>query len=227
MNACVPAPIQIALAKLKARRLRPALEDIPIPLNCRIDRRWPELMEEMADHIGAYATVQIAETFAGEFIYVPLSVECSPFTDVVGQEAAATLARVFGGERIPIAPMRDAIRHIRICQLIRLVRAKRLKVTEAARIAAIPVRHMSTLVNSDEYVEDYPLIELPEPRELVLLRVAGEIVGQALQESNIPNEVIYAVRDRIMGLAHRVDLPQSEPQQLGEPADKSPCASAL
>lgn len=202
MHDCVPAPIRAALITNEARRHLPCLDDIPIPLNCRIDRRWPELMEEMADHIGAYATVRIAEVFGGRFLYVPITVECSPFTAIVGLEVAAIMAKIFGGERIPVAPMRKAIRHIRICQLVRLVRAKRLTTTDAARIANIAIRHMSTMVNSDEYVDDYPLIDLPEPREILLLRAAADIVRQAVTESDLPHAMARELLDRIMSLAN-------------------------
>lgn len=141
-------------------------EQLPIPEDARPHKSWPPLMLDMAAHIGAYATLRIVDAFAGQYIYVPIDPSRSPFADVVGSERAATLAQVYGRERLPIPSGRNALMRARRAGVIALVRSGRMTVSEAAARLRMPVRHLSTLINkTDEGTDAEPALLLERPRD--------------------------------------------------------------
>jgi len=149
-----------------ARQIATRPEDLPIPEDAKAHESWPPIMLDMAAHVGAHATLRIVDAFAGQYIYVPMDVSRSPFTDVVGAEKAAVLAHVYGRERLPIPVGRNALMRARRAGVIALVRAKKLGVGEAAALLRMPVRHMSRLINkTDEGTDAEPTLLLQRPRD--------------------------------------------------------------
>lgn len=145
----------------RPRTLRP--EDIPIPADARADAGWPPLMLDMAAHIGAYDTLRIVDAFAGQDVYMPIDPARCPFLPIVGEAKAATLAHVYGRERLPIPSGRNALMKARRAGIIALIRARRMTVVDGAAILRMPRRHLSTLVNrADEAVDAAPAV-LPRP----------------------------------------------------------------
>lgn len=149
-----------------ARQIATRPEDLPIPEDARPHVSWPPLMLDMAAHIGAYATLRIVDAFAGQCIYVPIDPSRSPFTDVIGTEKAATMAHVYGRERLPIPSGRHALMRARRAGVVALVRANRMSRTDASALLRMPLRHLSTLINkTDEGTDAEPLLTLERPRD--------------------------------------------------------------
>jgi hypothetical protein len=49
------------------------LSDFPIPANVTPDASWTTQMREIADHIGARATLLFCASFGGKSVYIPQS----------------------------------------------------------------------------------------------------------------------------------------------------------
>ncbi|UIJ46928.1 hypothetical protein LZK98_08290 [Sphingomonas cannabina] len=141
-----------ALARLRShpRARLPKLWELPIPRDVQPGRGWTSQMREMADHIGAYATLTIVATFGGEQLRVPYSAERSPFRNILDQETVATIASVYGGNRISIPVARTAVDTARRAVVIAAVRAEKLTAADAARIIGTSRTYISHLVNGTD-----------------------------------------------------------------------------
>lgn len=75
----------------------------------RPGKGWTPQMLEMADHIGAYFTLLISQALGGRQVYIPADFRKNRLADIVGEEAARILSRVYGRERIVIPTARAAL----------------------------------------------------------------------------------------------------------------------
>jgi hypothetical protein len=133
----------------------------PIPEDVRAGRGWTEQMLEMADHIGAYRTLLLVERFGGMRIYIPADPAKGKtyegrgsIRDVVGDEAAGILSRIYRREYLSIPTARHALSRARRQGLIASARAKEITVAEAARELGTTRSYMSHLVNHTDEGED-------------------------------------------------------------------------
>lgn len=134
-----------------------APQDLPIPEDVRPGPGWTGEMLEMAEHIGAWRTLQLVEAFGGMRIYIPADPARGKsypgrgsIVDVVGIGAAAKLSAVYGREYFVFPTARHALARARRAPLVAAARAGRLSVSEAARILRTSRPYMSELVNNDE-----------------------------------------------------------------------------
>lgn len=217
MSSCVPEIVKVSL--VRGNNILPRLDDIPIPPRVRIDEaRWPSLLVEIADHIGAYAALKIVDAYPGCYIYVPMDHALSPFTRLIGEELARVISHVFGRERLPI-PLRGVVTHVRRCQLAYLYRAGKITLQVASAVGEMHVRHMCRLAKLDENWDQYDEIDLPEPRDVQLLRAATEIAESVMRDHELPGRAVCDVRDRIMALHNALDLQQSDDSEGAGPDD--------
>jgi hypothetical protein len=120
---------------------------LPIPDDVQPDKRWSPLMVEIADHIGARATLELVARFGGQLVYVPADPTRSPFRDALGDQAADELSRVFGRERLLLPVGRLALMHARRQGVIARVRSSELNLMEAARLLRTSRRFVGKLIN--------------------------------------------------------------------------------
>lgn len=147
--AGVPAPRKRtpAIAWRRKSGQLPRLDDLPIPADVQPGPGWTGQMIEMADHIGAYATLCLIAAHGGEEVHIPASAERSPFADVLSSEHRATIARVYGGNRILIPVGRVAIARARRAVVIAAVRANKITGAEAQKIIGTSRTYVAHLVN--------------------------------------------------------------------------------
>jgi len=139
-----------AVTRRKGKAKLPKLYELPIPADIRPGPGWTEQMREMADHIGAHATLSIVAQFGGQEVYVPRDAAASPFGDIVDQDAAATLARIYCGNKITVPVGRAAVDRARRAVVIAAVRAHRMSVAEGAKVVGTSRTYMSHLVNQTD-----------------------------------------------------------------------------
>lgn len=125
----------------------PKLHELPIPRDAQPGPGWTGQMHEMADHIGAHATLSIVDAFGGQQIYVSSKPEQCPFATVVDEATARTIARIYGGNRILIPVGRAAVDRARRAGVIAAVRAGELSGADAQRIIGTSRTYVSHLVN--------------------------------------------------------------------------------
>lgn len=148
-----------SLADLPTTRI----EELPIPTDITVGKKWTPAMQEMALHIGAYATMQIVDKFGGLELYVPRSADGWHVAELIGTEAARRMCATYGRERLPIPVARAAVNAAKRQGIIAAVRAKRLSLTAGAHILRTSRTYLSLLVNgSDEGADALPM--LPAPR---------------------------------------------------------------
>ena len=158
-----------------ARRLTTRLDDFPIPEDVKADPKWPPIMLDMAAHVGAHATLLIVDTYAGQEVYVPLDVTRSPFRDIVDEQRVATMAHVFGRQRIRIPAGRLQLDKARRAGIVAAIRADKMTISEGAAIIRMPRRHMETLIKkTDEATDAEPVAMLVRPRDTRQLEMFGE-----------------------------------------------------
>ena len=187
-------------ARISKFRLLPRLEDLPIPENIQPQDFWSETALEMADHIGAYATLCVMEAAGGGDLYIPADPALNPFRGIIGDAKAATLSFVYGRERLPIPVGTMPLAHARRQRLIASVRAGRISVVRAAGILGVARRHLSRIVNQTSEGIGYEPLDLPEPRPLAILRMAVSIVEAAMITLGAPIEFTAAVKAEILDL---------------------------
>jgi hypothetical protein len=120
---------------------------LPIPDDVQPNDRWSPLMVEIADHIGAKPTLELIACFGGQEVYVPVDPTLNPFRDVLGEEQAETLRRVFERERLTLPTGKVALARARRQGVLRRVRAGELNMSEAARILRSSRNYVSQLIN--------------------------------------------------------------------------------
>jgi hypothetical protein len=135
---------------MTARADLPRLEDLPVPDDVRALPSWPESMREMADHIGARATLRVCEELGGQDIYIPLDPARSPMRTFLSQDELATIAHVYGGTRYSVPLGKTELTAARRAGVIAAVRAGQLTVTNAAIICRSTRSYLSHLVNQTD-----------------------------------------------------------------------------
>lgn len=148
-TAGVPAPRKRtpAIAWRRKSGQLPRLDDLPIPADVQPGPGWTGQMIEMADHIGAHATLCLVAAHGGEEVHIPSSVERSPFADALSPEHQAIIARIYGGNRISVPVARAAIARARRAVVIAAVRAKKITGAEAQKIIGSSRTYVAHLVN--------------------------------------------------------------------------------
>ncbi|WP_336958691.1 hypothetical protein [Sphingobium aquiterrae] len=152
------------------RRPSYRLEDLPIPADVKPGKGWSPAMWEMADHIGAYAVLQICEEFGGQTIYISVDPTRNVLRELIGPEKAAIISHVYGREKFPMPTGNAALYRARRAGIVALVRQRKITVSEGAAIVRCNRSLMSKLVNqTDEGVDTRP-VSLPrakhDPRQL-------------------------------------------------------------
>lgn len=153
------------------------LHDLPIPPDVAPDRYWTGQMLEMADHIGAYATLLIVERFGGHDLYIP-AVPTPKIVETIGPEKAAILCSVYACNRITIPAGRAALDRARRAPIIALARKGDITIAHAAKKARVTRRFMSRLVNHSDEGEQLSNPALPaaarSPRQIEMFEVPDE-----------------------------------------------------
>lgn len=127
---------------------------LPLPDEIRPGPGWTEQMLEMADHIGAKATLQFVERFGGHKIYIPADPHngkiAGTIRDAIGAHATAILCRVYRREYIEVPAARYALARARRHAVIAAVRAGDISVMDAALILKTRRTYLSFLVNQTD-----------------------------------------------------------------------------
>lgn len=115
----------------------PRFDDLPIPADVTVGAYWAPLMVEIADHIGAHATLRLIARFGGENIRISRAMRRNPFVEVIGEEAATIFCKAFHGEKLDLPVGRSALWHARAAPLLARVRAGDLTIADASRILRV------------------------------------------------------------------------------------------
>lgn len=107
-------------------------------------------MLEMADHIGAYATLRLIEVFGGQPVYIPYKDQLSPFTGLLGVDTARHIAQIYGGNRLQLPVGKAALLRARRGPIVAAARAKTLSMRDAAAILGTSTTYMAHLVNATD-----------------------------------------------------------------------------
>lgn len=142
---------------------RPCLHDLPIPQDVQPSHYWTDVMRELADHIGPYATMLLVDALGGTDPCIPRTTENSRYAPIIGEEKAKILHDIYGRERLQLPVASGALRHARRAGVIAAIRAGTLSLTEAAAIRGMGSRsYISHLVNhTDEGSGLRPLATRP------------------------------------------------------------------
>lgn len=137
----------------------PPPDGLDIPDDIQPGPGWTEQMLEMADHIGAKATLQLIERFGGQKLYIPKDPHngkiAASIAAAIGAHATEQLCRIYGREYIEVPAARYVLARARRHNLVAAVRAGDINVSEAARILKTKRTYMSFLVNhTDEGFSD-------------------------------------------------------------------------
>lgn len=80
-------------------------DDVQVCFSC-----WSKSMLEMADWIGAAATLRLTAAFGGQHLYVPLSIAVDhPIAQAIGIDAAQRLAYAYGRDRLDLPTGKAAL----------------------------------------------------------------------------------------------------------------------
>lgn len=146
----------------------PKPDDLPIPRDIQPDDSWTDRMLEMAEHIGPYRTLLLVDRFGGMRIYFPADhtrgkvyMGKGSIRDVVGDEAAEILSRVYRREFFLVPTGKTALARARRRDIIASVRAGDTTGAEAARILETSRPYLSYLVNQTDEGKDQG--EQPRP----------------------------------------------------------------
>lgn len=124
------------------------IDDLPIPTDARVTRKWTEQMCEMAAHIGPYRTLQIVAALGGQEIEVPVNPERNRLAQVIGDEGARIMSRIYGRNRLRVPVGRAALDEARRAGVIAAIRAKKMTIGEAVPILKTSRNYLSYLVNA-------------------------------------------------------------------------------
>lgn len=110
---------------------------------------WTESMLEMAEWIGARATLQLVACFGGIELYVPsVMADDHIIVDAIGIDAARRLAEIYGNERIELSVGRAAVAVAARKHILTDVRAGRMSKQEAAMRLGTSTRYVRQLINT-------------------------------------------------------------------------------
>lgn len=139
----------------------PRADELPIPSDIQPDDSWSDRMLEMAEHIGAYRTLLLVDRFGGMRIYFPADhsrgkvyMGKGSIRDVVGDEAAGILSRVYRREFFLVPTGKTALARARRRDIIASVRAGDTTGAEAARMLETSRPYLSYLVNQTDEGKD-------------------------------------------------------------------------
>lgn len=132
----------ISLSALPKTRI----ENLPIPKDIKPDDSWPPSLLEMADHIGPYAALQIADKFGGLDLYMPHESVRSPVMAIIGAAKAKTLCRIYERESFQVPVAAEALRRARRRDVLRALVNRTISLTEAAYIMRTSRRYVLKLV---------------------------------------------------------------------------------
>lgn len=145
-----------------------AAEELPIPQDAQVGPGWTAQMIEMADHIGAYATLLLIDRFAGMSLYIPADWTRGKVYDgrgsireIVGDRAAQILSHVYRREYLELPTAHHAIARAKRAPIIAAVRQGRMTITEAARKLRSRRPYISQLVNQSDEGSEGAAGELP------------------------------------------------------------------
>lgn len=138
-----------------------AVDALPIPEDVRPGPGWTDQMLEMADHIGAYATLRLVDAFGGQRIYIPADPArgkvypgIGSIRDVIGDEAAVMLSEVYRREYLLIPTAKYALAHARRSAIVANVREGRMTAADAVRMLKTSKSYLSHLVNHTDEGRD-------------------------------------------------------------------------
>lgn len=146
------------------------IDELPIPADVPVTRKWTEQMREMAAHIGAYRTLLIVDTLGGQEIEVPINPERNRLAQVIGDEGAAIMSRIYGRNKLRVPVARAALDEARRAGIIAAIRAGKMTIGEAVPILKTSRNYLSHLVNStaegEEVAPYLPKRSRHDPRQL-------------------------------------------------------------
>jgi hypothetical protein len=125
---------------------RPPLSDLPIPQDVAVDETWCWTLHEMADHMGAFAVLQLVDQIGGLQLYIPKSADGWFVSDIIGRAAADILAHIYIGEKLDLPVGRTELFGARAGPLIAAIRADQMTYTEAAFALHTSRKHIWHLV---------------------------------------------------------------------------------
>lgn len=151
------------------------IDELPIPTDARVTKKWTEQMREMAAHIGAYQTLQVIDALGGQQIDIPSDPANNRMASFLGEEGAAIMSRIYGGNKLWVPVGRPALNEARRAGIIAACREKKMTIAEAAPILKTSRSYLGYLVNKTdegEEVEPYiPRRGQPDPRQLDMFAV--------------------------------------------------------
>ena len=148
------------------------IDDLPIPADARVTKKWTTQMLEMAAHIGAYRTLLVIDALGGQQIYIPVDPTNSPMVDVIGKDGAAIMSRIYGPARLWVPVGRAALNEARRATVIAACRSRTMMISEGAMILKTSRSYLGHLVNSTvegPEAEPYvPRLSRHDPRQIEL-----------------------------------------------------------
>ncbi len=155
------------------------IDELPIPTDARVTRKWTEQMREMAAHIGAYRTLLVIDALGGQQIDIPSDPANNRMASFLGDEGAAIMSRIYGGNKLWVPVGRPALNEARRAGIIAACREKKMTIAEAAPILKTSRSYLGYLVNKTdegEEVEPYiPRRGQPDPRQLDMFAAPAPI----------------------------------------------------
>lgn len=128
----------------------PRFDELPIPAEVTIGIGWSPLMVEIADHIGAHATLKLLERFGGEHFRISRASRRDRFAEVIGEAAAKAFQEAFHGEKIDLPTGRDAIWRAKAQPILGQVRDGLLTVADAGRILRVSRTRIHALLEEGD-----------------------------------------------------------------------------
>lgn len=133
---------------------------------------WTESMLEMAEWIGATATLRLIAAFGGIELYVPVEItDDHPIAEAIGIDAARRLVAIYGRERLDLPAGNPAIATARRQHVLAQVTAGTLSKQKAARMLGTSTRYVRQLLAAPRIVRQ---LGLPRPRQAQLDLFATE-----------------------------------------------------
>jgi hypothetical protein len=135
------------------------IDELPIPTDVRVTNKWTDQMREMEAHIGAFRTLQIIDALGGQQIDIPSDPANNRMASVIGDEGAAIMSRIYGGNKLWVPVGRAALNEARRGGIIAAIRARKMTIAEGAPILKTSRSYLGYLVNkTDEGEEVAPYV---------------------------------------------------------------------